>query len=66
MSAATVQTRSLVLWVPDWPVVALSRERAAPVEHPLAVVENNTVVACSAAARVERVRRGQRRRDAQA
>ncbi|MDZ8199939.1 DNA polymerase Y family protein [Microbacterium sp. SSW1-59] len=66
MSEAPVQTRSLVLWVPDWPVVALSRERAAPVEHPLAVVDNNMVIACSAAARVERVRRGQRRRDAQA
>jgi len=34
--------------------------------HPIAVVERNLVVACSAAARAEGVRRGQRRRDAQA
>ena len=33
---------------------------------PIAVVEANAVVACSAAARAEGVRRGQRRRDAQA
>ncbi len=32
---------------------------------PIAVVEGNAVVACSAAARAEGVRRGQRRRDAQ-
>ena len=58
--------RSLVLWFPDWPVTALLRERsAAPTEAPVAVVHGNTVVACSPAARVEGVRRGQRRRDAQ-
>ena len=34
--------------------------------HPIAVVERNLVVACSASARAEGVRRGQRRRDAQA
>ncbi|MFK4837669.1 hypothetical protein ACI3KY_18220, partial [Microbacterium sp. ZW T2_14] len=33
---------------------------------PIAVVERNLVVACSASARAEGVRRGQRRRDAQA
>ncbi|MDN3497564.1 hypothetical protein QL996_16610, partial [Planococcus sp. APC 4015] len=33
--------------------------------RPIAVVESNLVVACSAAARAEGVRRGQRRRDAQ-
>ncbi|UGB34419.1 DNA polymerase Y family protein [Microbacterium sp. cx-55] len=122
--------RSLVLWIPDWPVVAVRRERAAvgaatreaalgaaepeaaesepampagraavgaavpgtvtpgtvtpgsvtsgaatPEAHhlsgadddlPIAVVEKNLVVACSSAARAEGVRRGQRRRDAQA
>jgi protein ImuB len=55
-------TRTLVLWIPEWPVAALGRDPAAPV----AVVAGNTVVACSAAARAEGVRRGQRRRDAQA
>ncbi len=58
--------RSIVLWVPDWPVVALEREGAVPEGDPVAVVEKNVVVACSASARAEGVRRGQRRRDAQA
>ncbi|MGC5171592.1 DNA polymerase Y family protein [Microbacterium sp. DT81.1] len=60
--------RSLVLWFPDWPVTALARERAQPLDAgpAIAVMEHNTVVACSAAARAEGVRRGQRRRDAQA
>ena len=61
--------RSLVLWFPDWPVTALSRDASrAPIEEslPIAVMEHNAVVACSAAARTEGVRRGQRRRDAQA
>jgi len=64
--------RSLVLWFPDWPVTAIARE-AGPaaadgmgMRHPVAVVERNLVVACSASARAEGVRRGQRRRDAQA
>ncbi|PJJ72177.1 protein ImuB [Diaminobutyricimonas aerilata] len=59
--------RSLVLWCPDWPVVALSRAgdtRVHP-DEPVALVEANRVVACSAAARREGVRRGQRRREAQ-
>ncbi|MFT4229739.1 MAG: hypothetical protein QM602_05560, partial [Microbacterium sp.] len=94
--------RSLVLWIPDWPVVALARGSAlangsplargpsqtdrgsalagdpgsphasaptrAPHDHDelVAVVEANVVTACSAAARAEGVRRGLRRRDAQA
>ncbi|MFE1644402.1 DNA polymerase Y family protein [Microbacterium sp. P01] len=73
--------RSIVLWFPDWPVTALARDGEASsegrsvsdgvldlpaAERPIAVVEHNAVVACSAAARAEGVRRGQRRRDAQA
>lgn len=99
--------RTLVVWIPDWPVVAVLRdERArapradaasavtvdpirddpgpgatapgatalgatalgatAPVIDPIAVIEKNVVIACSPAARAEGVRRGQRRRDAQA
>ncbi len=60
--------RSLVLWFPDWPVTALTREGTPPLDpsRAIAVVERNLVVACSAAARVDGVRRGQRRRDAQA
>ncbi|MEN2740277.1 DNA polymerase Y family protein [Microbacterium sp. X-17] len=59
-------SRVLVLWVPEWPVVASLRESAGEAEGPVAVVEAGAVVACSAAARAEGVRRGQRRRDAQA
>jgi protein ImuB len=60
--------RSLVVWVPDWPVVALTRDGDEPPspDQPIAVFEKNVVVACSADARAEGVRRGQRRRDAQA
>ncbi|HYP72738.1 MAG TPA: DNA polymerase Y family protein, partial [Microbacterium sp.] len=60
--------RSLVLWLPDWPVVALTRDGDDPLDPaaPVAVLEKNTVLASSAAARAEGVRRGLRRRDAQA
>jgi protein ImuB len=60
--------RSLVLWFPDWPVTAFLREKTTRVEAAaaVAVFERNVVVACSPAARAHGVRRGQRRRDAQA
>lgn len=65
--------RSLVLWFPDWPVTAFLHETATTATSaslheapPVAVIANNAVVACSPAARAEGVRRGQRRRDAQA
>ncbi|HEX6355241.1 DNA polymerase Y family protein [Actinophytocola sp.] len=55
----------LVVWCPDWPVTAAAAAaRLAPLQ-PVAVVEANRVVACSAPARAEGVRRGMRRRDAQ-
>lgn len=54
--------RSLVVWCPDWPVVAAS----LPLDGPVAVLRANRVVACSPAARVEGVAVHQRRRDAQA
>jgi protein ImuB len=53
--------RTLVVWCPDWPVVAVG----AAVGDAVAVVHANRVVACSAAARAEGVRRGLRRREAQ-
>ncbi|MGV9193638.1 DNA polymerase Y family protein [Microbacterium sp. MC2] len=61
-------TRSLVVWVPDWPVVAVTRDGDDPPDanEPIAVFEKGAVTACSPAARAEGVRRGQRRRDAQA
>lgn len=58
--------RSIVLWFPDWPVTALAREGAVDPARAVAVFEKNEVVACSSAARAEGVRRGLRRRDAQA
>ena len=55
-------TRTLVAWVPDWPVVAAG----VAAGESAAVVFANRVVACSAAARAEGVSRGVRRREAQA
>lgn len=59
--------RTIVIWVPDWPVLAAVRDQVAPAgpAHPIAVMAANRVVACSAAARAQGVTRGQRRRDAQ-
>jgi protein ImuB len=57
-------TRTMVVWCPDWPVVAA----AAGVDtgdKPVAVFDKGLVLACSAAARAEGVRRGQRMREAQ-
>jgi protein ImuB len=58
----THSTRTLVLWIPDWPLVAAG----VAARQPAAVVFANRVVACSAAARAEGVARGLRRREAQA
>ncbi|MFT4188294.1 MAG: DNA polymerase Y family protein [Aeromicrobium sp.] len=57
-----MRRRTLVVWCPDWPVV-VARE---PAGVPVAVIEVGEIVACSAVARREGVRRGMRRRDAQA
>ena len=53
--------RCLTVWCPDWPVAAAG----VPAHQPAAVVRANRVVAASVAARVEGVRTGQRRREAQ-
>jgi protein ImuB len=58
--------RQMVIWCPDWPVVAAASQLGADPQAPLAVIEHGEVFACSAAARVEGVRRGMRRRDASA
>lgn len=65
---AELAPRTLVVWVPDWPIVALSRDGDDPIDGslPIAIFAKGEVVACSPAARAEGVRRGQRRRDAQA
>lgn len=53
--------RALVLWCPDWPVVAAGGSG----KQPCAVVTRSAVIACNQVAREAGVRRGMRRRDAQ-
>ena len=53
--------RTLVAWVPDWPVVAAG----AAADEPAAVVHANRVIAVTPAARAEGVDAGLRRREAQ-
>ncbi|QYN34994.1 DNA polymerase Y family protein [Pseudonocardia sp. DSM 110487] len=59
-------TRVLALWSPDWPVTAAAMAAHVPPHLPAAVVVANRVLACSAVARAQGVRRGLRRREAQA
>jgi protein ImuB len=54
-------TRTLTLWCPDWPLVA----HGVPADEPAVVLVGEQVLACSAGARAEGVRRGLRRREAQ-
>ncbi len=58
--------RVLALWCPDWPAVAAAAMAGLPATRPVAVLFANRVVACSAIARAEGVRRGLKRREAQA
>ena len=58
--------RVMVVWCPDWSVVAALEEAAASPRSPAAVLHANVVEVCNGPARTEGVRRGQRRRDAQA
>ncbi|WP_338772229.1 DNA polymerase Y family protein [Nocardia vulneris] len=59
-------TRVLALWCPDWPAVAAAALAGLPATRPVAVLFANRVVACSAVARTDGVRRGLKRREAQA
>lgn len=58
--------RVMVVWCPDWSVVAGLDEAEESPRSPAAVLSANVVEVCNAPARSEGVRRGQRRRDAQA
>lgn len=54
------------MWCPDWSVVAALDEADRSLRSPAAVLAANVVEVCNGPARAEGVRRGQRRRDAQA
>ena len=58
--------RVLALWSPDWPVTAAAHAARVPPHQPAAVFVAGRVLACSAVARTQGVRRGLRRREAQA
>jgi protein ImuB len=64
-STRDLPVRTVAVWCPDWPVVAAAAAGDIPAHVPIAVVADNRVVACSAIARAEGVRRGLRRREAQ-
>src|SRR5215813_14251627 len=55
----------MLVWCPDWPVIAAGIVDGVPVHGPVAVLAANRVIACSEAARREGVRRGLRKREAQ-
>lgn len=57
--------RVLVVWCPDWPAVAAAAEAGAEATRPVAVLAANRVIACTATARAEGIRRGLRKREAQ-
>ncbi|MFF0491226.1 DNA polymerase Y family protein [Nocardia sp. NPDC004068] len=58
--------RVLAVWCPDWPAVAAAAVADVPPTRPVVVLHANRVVACSAVARGAGVRRGLKRREAQA
>ncbi len=60
-----MSTRTTVVWVPDWPVVAAVRSEQVEPHLPAAVHDGRRVTAVSALARAQGVRRGMRRRQAQ-
>ena len=63
MPAGPAEPRTMVVWCPDWPVMAMLAD--LPADAPAAVLDKGHVLACSPSARNEGVRRGMRRRDAQ-
>lgn len=62
---APAMLRTIVIWCPDWPVVAAEIVDGYPADEPVAVLHANRVLATSPAARAEGVRRGLRKREAQ-
>jgi protein ImuB len=58
-------TRTMVVWCPDWPVTAAATSAGCAPDAPVAVLAKGQVMASSAAARAEGIRRGLRAREAQ-
>src|SRR4051794_41877945 len=65
-SGPTGPSRVLAIWCMDWPAVAAAAAADQSATAPVAVTLANRVIACSASARAAGVRRGRRRRQAQA
>lgn len=57
-------TRTAALWVPDWPVLAAMAAREVDAHVPAATHDGHRILAVSAVARAQGVRRGMRRRAA--
>ncbi|CAD6003060.1 DNA polymerase Y family protein [Agreia sp. COWG] len=57
--------RTIVVWLPDWPIVAARRTIDAPVDQPVALILRGLVFACSSEARQAGIRRGLAVREAQ-
>ena len=57
--------RTIVLWCPDWPILAVCREQSLDSGAPIALTEAGLVFACSPAARRDGVARGLKLREAQ-
>ncbi|MEV0532051.1 DNA polymerase Y family protein [Kitasatospora sp. NPDC050463] len=64
-SGAPGTPRVLVVWCPDWPVVAVEGRADGGSDAPVAVVAGGRILACSEAARAAGVRQGQRLKLAQ-
>ncbi|HEY2794130.1 MAG TPA: DNA polymerase Y family protein [Micromonosporaceae bacterium] len=56
----------MLVWCPDWPVIAAGIVEGISVRRPVAVLHRNRVIATSPAARSEGIVRDLRKRDAQA
>jgi protein ImuB len=63
---AVAPPRMIAVWCPDWPVTAARLDAGLGADTPVAVITGNHIVACSHRARMAGVRRGLRRREAQA
>jgi protein ImuB len=62
----TTVPRVMVLWCPDWPVIAAMADAGVPAGAAVALIEKGVVFASSAAARADGVTRTLRLREAQA